>query len=339
MGTTFDGGAKGRGAVFESTSGKTHLVYSFTGGKDGAEPEGGLTRVKERFYGATAAGGTAGCIGGCGTIYTVGSNGTERVLHRLKADKSEGWRPITKLVYLNGSLYGSAGFSAGAQCYDGCGTIFSVTSSGKFHVIYRFKNAGDGCYPYTLIASKELLYGITSSGGASGCNPGVGGTVFSLTPSGKKKTLYEFKGKSDGASPTSLIMRNGVLYGTALSAASGYGIVFSLTLSGKEKVLHTFQGGSDGAGPNALTFLDNRLFGTTNEGGIGPGGGYGTLFAMTLSGRKTTLREFKGRPDGLDPHAITVLGDVLYGVTASGGASETSACGAEGCGTIYRISP
>lgn len=68
-GTTVEGGSDNFGTVFELTpSGTETVLYSFTGGNDGANPEAGLIADKSgNLYGATYLGGTDDY----GTIFTL----------------------------------------------------------------------------------------------------------------------------------------------------------------------------------------------------------------------------------------------------------------------------
>jgi len=68
-GTTKSGGSANKGTVFGINldgSGYTNL-YSFTGGSDGANPDGDLTAAGNILYGWTSAGGS----GGVGTVFAV----------------------------------------------------------------------------------------------------------------------------------------------------------------------------------------------------------------------------------------------------------------------------
>jgi uncharacterized repeat protein (TIGR03803 family) len=60
-GTTAAGGAGNNGTVFaiDPSNGKLTTLYDFVGGKDGAEPESGLTYRAGVFYGTTLLGGPA----------------------------------------------------------------------------------------------------------------------------------------------------------------------------------------------------------------------------------------------------------------------------------------
>jgi uncharacterized repeat protein (TIGR03803 family) len=73
IGTTVDGGSAGDGTVFKinRATGKKTVLHSFTGGADGVSPLSGLVNVNGTLYGTTAGGGSANCLAGCGTIYTI----------------------------------------------------------------------------------------------------------------------------------------------------------------------------------------------------------------------------------------------------------------------------
>jgi len=71
-GAAYGGGTYNKGAIFTITpAGVESVVYSFAGGSDGELPAGGLIDVGGVLYGVTAGGGSAGCGGGCGTVYAI----------------------------------------------------------------------------------------------------------------------------------------------------------------------------------------------------------------------------------------------------------------------------
>lgn len=248
-GTTESGGGSGCGGIGCGTvyainaSGTERVVYTFRGVPDGADPIAGLIDVSGTLYGTTYIGGDSRCgfSGGCGTVFRVATSGSEKVLHRF-AGGSEASMPTGGLINVKGILYGTTfgGGKGGSGCLDHCGTIFSVTTTGKEKVVYSFAGGSDGASPRAdLIAVKGTLYGTTYYGGNSGCSVGgVGcGTVYSIAPSGAETVLHTFAGGSDGAHPVSgLINVNGTLYGTTYGGGrschlrkDGCGTVFALT--------------------------------------------------------------------------------------------------------------
>ena len=327
-------------ATRTETSVKYKLLYSFSGHrKNGTHPTAALIAVKGTLYGPTFHGGGPQDLG---TIFAMTTSGKETTLHRFSG--YDGALPDGNLLYMNGRFYGTTeqGGSSGSCSGSYCGTVFSMTPSGKEAVLHSFA-APDGAEPEAgLVNVKGTLYGTTLYGGTKN-----GGTVFAITTSGKEKVLYSFPGGPDGARPTSdLINLNGTLYGTTQlggtngCGGSGCGVVFSITTSGKETVQHAFAGGSDGADPTAgLTGLNGILYGTTLSGG---GGCFstscGTVFSIIPSGKEAVLHAFGGAGDGFSPYAgLTNVKGTLYGTTVNGGGA--GGCSGYGCGTIFSITP
>jgi uncharacterized repeat protein (TIGR03803 family) len=349
-GTTAAGGTSDVGTVFSvSTTGEKKTLYNFRGGSDGAFPIGGLIDVDGTLYGTTGYGGGSTCNYGlgCGTVYSVTTAGVETVLYPFLGG-SDGAHPASSLIDVNGTLYGTTEEGGGSGCSfsqdHGCGTVYSVTTSGQEAVVHSFQGA-DGAHPDAgLIAVKGTLYGTTLE--SSHC-----GTVFKVTTSGSEKVLHDFSCYSDGASPTSpLIDVKGTLYSTTLGGgSSNHGIVFSMSTTGSEKVLHNFAGGSDGAAPFAgLVYLNGKFYGTTYSGGssacpsISYGSGCGTIYGVDASGSEKVVYPFQGGSDGAQPFAGLVgMNGTLYGTTAYGGGPRCKGKGlrANGCGTVFALSP
>ncbi len=226
--TTLAGGANDVGTVFSiKASGKERVLHSFGGVGDGLYPRAGLINVNGTLYGTTEFGGGGGCGGtGCGTVFSITASGAETVLYSFSGGK-DGAQPTAGLIDVNGTLYGTTGYGGGGGCSGvGCGTVFSMTPSGKETVLYRFSGSGDGATPWAALTNvKGTLYGTTTGGGANGL-----GTVFSITQSGKEIVLYSFIRYGDGTAPFGRLLNvNGTLYGTtAHGGAHSLGTVFSL---------------------------------------------------------------------------------------------------------------
>jgi uncharacterized repeat protein (TIGR03803 family) len=119
-GSTVDGGANGFGTVFElASNGSLTTLYSFTGGADGASPEGDMLRVGKNLYSVASAGGDPGCQ--CGVAYEITSKGKEKVLHTFLGGDGGGYS--AGLVESNKAFYGTTA-SGGANSD---GVVFSVT--------------------------------------------------------------------------------------------------------------------------------------------------------------------------------------------------------------------
>jgi uncharacterized repeat protein (TIGR03803 family) len=269
-----------------------------------------------------------------------------RALYRFKG-QSDGYYPVG-LTNVNGTLYGAT-IQGGAGCApQGCGTIYTITKSGKKTVLYSFRGGEDGSGPGELLAADGALYGTTYQGGNQFCNNGCG-TVFRITTSGKENILYQFTGRSDGWAPDgNLTLFKGDLYGeTALGGNNTYacrgtcGTIFKVSLSGKLQTVYSFTGGSDGEEPiGGLTLVKSVLYGTTYFGGTvcSTIPGCGTAFKVNATGNESVLYRFKGytsrghSADGSNPlNGVLASNGTLFGNTTSGG-NETS------MGTIFSLS-
>ena len=240
-GTTTTGGSRDKGgtAYSVSSSGLHTVLHDFKGGSDGYDPEGGLINIKGTLYGTTVYGG-AGCgSSGCGTFYSMTTSGKVTVLYSF-AGGSDGVHPEGNLLDVNGTLYGTTQLGGGTGCSSdglGCGTVYSVTTSGKETVLYRFTGGSDGAGPLAgLVDVNGTLYGTAAIGGGDECGHFYGcGTVYSLSTAGVLSVLYTFTGGNDGDGPIApLTPLKGTLYGTTLEGGDPgagqdcCGTVFSL---------------------------------------------------------------------------------------------------------------
>jgi uncharacterized repeat protein (TIGR03803 family) len=282
-GTTRSGGAYNYGTVFKVDAfGTEHTLYSFyEHGHGGAYPEAGLTNVNGTFYGTTHGGGAHDR----GTIFKITPSGKESVVYVFGGTHSDGAWPAAGLVLLHGVLYGTT-TGGGGYCTRGCGTVFSVTPSGKERVIYTFgRTVADGGQPEAgLTILNGDLYGTTYSGGSRSCACGV---VFRVTTSGVETILHRFRGyNKDGAFPVAGVTpANGALYGTTTEGGCFNGCggtVYKIDAAGYETVLHFFGGTPDGDSPlGGLTYVSGFLYGTTAYGGTYCGSsGCGTVYKI-----------------------------------------------------------
>jgi uncharacterized repeat protein (TIGR03803 family) len=288
------------------------------------------------LYGTTDKGGSAsdGYFAN-GIVYRTSTTGATKVLHRFGGGDSDGARPFAGLIEVNGTLYGTTQWGGSGKCANesgdsGCGTVYSISTSGKEKMLYSFARGSDGANPdASLIDVNGTLYGTTARGGASACSGNGCGTVYSISTTGAEKVLYSFAGGSDGANPVAgLIDVKGTLYGTTSGGGSSdNGTVYSISTTGTEEVLYSFRGYSYGGEPLApLIDVKGALYGTT---------AYGTVYSISTTGAETLLYHFTGEKSGESPAApLIVVNDTLYGTTTKGG----SGCGHIGCGTIFTFS-
>ena len=321
------------------TSGSYNVVATFgsaSGAVHGRHPSSGLLDVNGTLYGTTYDGGGKHD----GVVFSIDPQGKAKIVYRFRGG-SDGAQPNGDLIDVNGTLYGTTEFGGSSHCWDnhGCGTVFSLTTTGKEKVLHSFiggcKNCRDGSLPYGLIDVNGTLYGTAQGGGISQgyycC-----GIFYSITTSGKEKVLHRFV-QHDGDYPNGpLVSVSGLLYGTTYSGgAGGGGTVFSFDTAGKEKTVFDFTSGSNGQQGSLAGLIEvgGTLYGTTT----GPGGG--TIFSVTPSGSETVLHRFATSSDGSYPvAALTNANGVLYGSTQSGGGGTCQTISYRaGCGTLFTV--
>jgi uncharacterized repeat protein (TIGR03803 family) len=334
-GATALGGADGAGTVFKlSKDGKESVLYNFTGYSDGLFPDASLLRDPAgNLYGVTVIGGYLECkdlTGGCGVVFKVDANGSEATVHVFRGHPYDGAGPYAPVIRDGaGRLYGTTPYGGEYEQ----GTVYKISKSGDETILHSFEGGRDGTQPFGGLVedAKGNLYGTTYLGGSHN-----GGTVFKLSPSGKKTVLYNFRGGADGGYPyTSLVLDvQGNLYGTTTGGgANAYGAVFKLTRSSKETVLYSFRGGtSDGSWPLGLIRnSQGDIFGTTLYRGTS---NEGTVYKLSGTGQETILHNFTGgKRDGNSPYG-TLLEDSkgdLYGTTEYGGTFDN--------GVAFEITP
>ena len=321
-GTTSKGGTSNLGTVFKvDTAGHETVLYSFSGGPDGSTPRGDLTRDQlGNLYGTTSAGGTTGG----GVAFKLDTNGVQTVLHTFGGMAGEGFTLFAGMVQDSSGIFYGTTFDGGAldcmtedhlQHPTGCGTVFTLNSTGTESVLYSFKGGNDGpdgAFPAGALLrdSSGNLFGTTSSGGRSPCYIIANmppmlpfrircGTVFKIDSSGTESVLYRFIGGVDGGVPQGKLIQDtaGNLYGTTSAGGNGgctesgtsvfgipvdvgCGTIFKIDSSGTESVLAIFKrAAAGGIIPQAGLVADSsgNLFGTTSSGGVS---NFGTVFTV-----------------------------------------------------------
>ncbi len=342
---------------------------------DGNLPSAGLTQdAAGNLYGTTTSGGAnsnpACGSSGCGTVFMLDDTGHETVLYSFcsASNCADGANPQAGLIRdAAGNLFGTttAGGLNYMFCSNGCGTVFEVDNTGHETVLYRFcsntMNGSpclDGASPQAGLIKDAAgnLYGTTKLGG-----PGNGGTVFKLDNAGHETVLDGFcavtTNCTDGSAPESGLIQDaaGNLYGATSMGGNGFytvggGTVFKLDSSDHWTLLHSFCSASncpDGFSPQSGLIQDavGNLYGTTAGGGAGVAPqccGGGTVFKLDTTDRLTTLYDFctaANCTDGGAPTAALIQDAAgnLYSTTTAGGANSNSACGSNGCGTVFKV--
>jgi uncharacterized repeat protein (TIGR03803 family) len=332
-GTTVEGGANNFGAIFKMTPGGTVTrVYSFCSQPqcaDGETPYAGLLQGSDgNFYGVTADGGVG--ANGNGTAFKVTPNGSLTTLHTFCTfpNCGDGDGPEAAMVQAaDSNYYGTTLFSSTNG--SGGGTLYRITPSGAFSVVYDFDQTHGVGLNGVIQATDGNFYGTAYGGGTNN-----DGTVFRVTPSGNATVLYNFcqqSGCTDGSAPNAALVQgtDGNFYGTTTQGGtSSYGTVFKITPSGTFTTLHSFDL-SDGEMPTAplIQGADGNFYGTTYDGGVN---NLGTIFGITPAGSLTLLHSFAGS-DGTHPQGglVQASDGSFYGTTLIGGSNNL--------GTVFKL--
>ena len=367
------GGSANAGVVFEfhrdgKANWKETILHSFSGGKDGGGPLGGLTLdASGNLYGTTAVGGNPQCTASisepCGVVFELAHGGNrnwkETVLHTFSG--KDGAYPIARVTLdTSGNIFGTTeeGGTITSTCIGGCGIAYELVRSGsKWNesVLHTFSPspAPDGAFPQSrlifdangdLFGSTYLGEGTTSSG-----------TVYELVPNGSgswKETIvhaFSLNNGTGGENPSGdLVMdKAGDLIGTTSQGGTSMsydgGVVYMLASgSWKEHILFDFNNMQQGLGPAGGVIFgpSGDLYGTTEFGDkFGCPNAYsgcGSVFKLSLSGAETTVG--LNPTGGYHPAAGLVVDAKgnLYGTTRAGG--DLKACsGYNGCGSIFEI--
>ena len=163
------------------------MLHRFSGGNDGASPNGGLTFDATGALYGTGGGGGSKTQGVVFQFVRTKNSGKwiETVLHRFSASGNAPCCPMARVTF------------------DGAGNLYSVSLSGtyfrgtafrlkppgsrgsvwNFAILYAFKGVPDAAYPEAnLIFDKAgKLYSATEGGGIGACSGGCG-TVFEVSP-------------------------------------------------------------------------------------------------------------------------------------------------------------
>jgi uncharacterized repeat protein (TIGR03803 family) len=196
-GVTAAGGASGAGTVFKvDSSGSETLLYSFSGGSDGGDPDSVLLLDSQgNLYGTTANGGSSDvCDGGCGTVFELspqsGGNWAETVVYSFCSleNCADGQQPVGGPLVKDsvGNIYGNTIFGGSYRNCNGdsCGVIFKLDTAGKETVLHSFTGGADGAFPVAglTLDSSGNLYGTAWQGGAKCFTSYTCGVVFKITP-------------------------------------------------------------------------------------------------------------------------------------------------------------
>jgi uncharacterized repeat protein (TIGR03803 family) len=328
-GTTQFGGngpcTLGCGVVFKvAADGTETVLYNFTSGNDGGNPDGGVIRDSEgNLYGTASYAGAAGC----GVVYKLDPSGNQTVLYTFTCG-ADGREPVAGVVRDSaGNLYGTTLGGGIISPYNqaGYGVVFMLNPAGQETVLYRFTGGADGAAPAGGVIRDAAgnLYGNNDAG-----------VVYKVDSNGHFAALYTFTEGKDGTHPRTGVLRDaaGDLYGAAPGAGvAGFGVVYKSDPAGHESVLYPFTGGADGANPYGRPIIDPTgvVYGTTFNGGAANAG---VIYRLDPAGHETVLYSFQSNPDGANPYAGVIRDPAgnFYGTTYDGGV---------GSGTVFKLDP
>jgi uncharacterized repeat protein (TIGR03803 family) len=233
-GVTSGGGPNGGGVVYELlASGALYhetILYAFP---PNTFPNGGLIMgANGVIYGTTSQGGTFR-LGGIYSLTPQDGGGYSYAQLYSFTGASDGSMPGAGVLLDNsgsGNLYGTASGAGSA----GSGTVYQLTPSGVFSVLYSFPGNPGGADPASALVQDASgdLYGSTDhGGGGTGCAGGCG-TLFELTNNGGGSWIFSqlwwFIGGDASAPGTPVLQPGGVIFGNGYTTNGGGGAVYKL---------------------------------------------------------------------------------------------------------------
>lgn len=199
----------------------------------------------------------------------------------------------------------------------------AAASYQSLHDFYAYPE-GTSTYAHLLKASDGIMYGVANSGGFYNL-----GTIYSVTPSGVRTTLYSFHG--DLARPSSSLVEggDGALYGATGFSDQYLGAIFRFSpKTGAISTVHGF------AYPNPLWFpgdltvgADGALYGLAASTASGF---TMSMFRCSITGAFSVIHSFSVSEGYPLQHIFSTPDKHIYGVSNVGGAN--------GSGYIYKMS-
>jgi uncharacterized repeat protein (TIGR03803 family) len=211
---------------------------------------------------------------------------------------SKGYAPNVLLQASDGNFYGAAQLTTIGSSNPQGGTLFKITPTGQFTLLFTFGANSSGKYvngdqPATALVEGNdgFLYGGSFMGGSHDS-----GVLFRISKSGTGfKVVHNFCSAAncaDGSSPSGLVLgHDGNLYGTTalggstdpMCQSTGCGTIFRVTPSGTFTTLHALNPNTDGEAPGGMIQAsDENFYGVTP----------GSVFRFTLGGQFTVLHIF-----------------------------------------------
>ena len=243
------------------------------------------------------------------------SAATFQTLYSFKGG-SDVAQPTEPPVLHNGVLYGLAGLGGGTGCskHQGCGGFYSLDlATGAETVLHSFKaypQTGIGRSPEDILHFyKGRFYTDDFEGGAN-----KDGDLYYLTLGGYGHVVYSFSYQEGGSSVASLILNNGIFYGTA-SAGLGFSpLLFKLDpKTNLETTLYTFPVNARIGSLLPPVMVGNTIYGAARFGGAN---NLGFLFSYDITtGVETDLHDFEHPGNGQYPTSLILYKNKLWGTS------------------------
>jgi uncharacterized repeat protein (TIGR03803 family) len=308
FGTTTASCASYCGAIFKLNLDGTGYTALHSFGVASGNAHSSLTSAEGVLYGTFGIDGSGDNLG---AVYKINEDGTGfAVVHDFAAS---GMYPSTDLTIVGSSVYAIATVPFdGKAGHDGWTLLYKMATDGSgFGVVHEFRRL-DGAYPNQLTSTGGVLYGTTSTGGAS-----EGGTLFRLNRDGSGYVkLRDFNMGTEGSTMGPLTVVDGVIYGGLRDAT--YGAASSLYRINADgsgfSWLHAFSfDPSSGTYPHGrypsggMLESNGVLYGTTEGSGSRD---RATLFSVLVNGAGfTELHDFDSSPHG----KLVLRNGSLYG--------------------------
>jgi uncharacterized repeat protein (TIGR03803 family) len=246
----------------------------------------------------------------------------------------------TSAAAFSPSLVARSTYGASPLAVAGPGTVtVNNPPNPAFRILYSFSPAFGSDPNGGLTLSGNILYGTTSTGGASNS-----GTLFAINTSGSGFTnIYSFN-STTGASPNGVVLSGSTLYGpTDFGGNRGGGTVFAISTNGTGYTnLFNLNSAVDPNSPSEpqapLVLAGDTLYGATWFGG---GYDHGTVFSVATNGAGNGIlhsfitpayNPYANNYDGIFPSArLCYSGGTLYGTAEQGGIYTYSG------GTIFSV--
>ncbi len=314
-GTTYNGGSKKGGAIFEYNPKTAEFTILFSlevtlTSSTGRYPEGNLTYHDGKLYGVTTSGGlyTKGTI----FEYDLSSHQFAKKID-FKADVT-GSRPIGDLSFYNNKLFG---ITSGGGNYN-LGTLFEFDLNTQ--VVSKMIDFSPQLPRAVVKLINGKLYGVSTDGGIQGY-----GILFSFDPESKDYVnLFEFNETASHPFGELGFYGNTLVGMTSSGGKGNGGVIFEYDITSDQlQVEADFNYVPYGTKPVAFLEVGNSFYALTSDGGAND---YGALIEVNSETfGLTNLHDLNcGQCEGYRTQQtiegkLLIDNNVLYGIITKGG--------------------